>query len=231
MTAPTVQRRARSEHRHIRGSRTLDRGLLVLEWLAQEPGGLTVSELARRIGTHRSNLYRLLLTLARHRLVRRDRDRRYVLGTGLLGLAGGLAGDLRSVAAPVLAELAEATGATAFLAMRDGDELVVIAVAEPKSRPCYIAYRVGFRHPVGRRTEGLAALSRGQPALARSGGAGDSLMVSEPESGVFELAAPIEAGDGPSEASVGVVTLPGADIVAIACRVLAAAEAIARALP
>lgn len=233
---PGVQRRPRTTARGAPSVRTLDRGLRVLELLAREPGGLTLSELARRVGTHRTNLYRLLVTLRQHRLVCRDRDGRYLPGTGLLGLAQGLAPDLRSAAAPVLAGLAAATGSSAFLAIADGDDAVIVSVASPRESPCYVAYRVGLRHPLTRGASGIAILA-GRPALpderpevAAAREAGYALTLSEPEAGVVEVAAPVRIGERLGEASVGVVTLPGRDTAALARHVMAAAQAIADVL-
>ena len=51
-------------------SQTLDRGLRVLEVLAGSPGGLTVTELAGRLGVNRTVVYRLVSTLEQHALLR-----------------------------------------------------------------------------------------------------------------------------------------------------------------
>ncbi|HEY9525386.1 MAG TPA: helix-turn-helix domain-containing protein, partial [Thermopolyspora sp.] len=55
---------------------TLDRGLSMLDLVSQAPGGITMSELAEHIGVHRTVCYRLVGTLAAHRLVVRGSDGR-----------------------------------------------------------------------------------------------------------------------------------------------------------
>ena len=56
-------------------SQTLDRGLRALEVLAEQPDGMTVSELAAALGTHRAGVYRLLGPLVDHHLAVRARRR------------------------------------------------------------------------------------------------------------------------------------------------------------
>src|SRR5918997_736914 len=59
------------------GSQTLARGLSALELIAATPGGVTVQEIADRVGVHRTVAYRLLSTLVQFRLVARHDDGRY----------------------------------------------------------------------------------------------------------------------------------------------------------
>ena len=47
-------------------SQTLDRGLRVLEVVAESPDGLTVTELAAALGIGRTVVYRLVVTLEQH---------------------------------------------------------------------------------------------------------------------------------------------------------------------
>ena len=57
-------------------SQTLDRGLRVLEALAEAPDGLTVTELAQTLGIGRTVVYRLVVTLEQHAFLRRAVDGR-----------------------------------------------------------------------------------------------------------------------------------------------------------
>jgi DNA-binding IclR family transcriptional regulator len=50
-------------------SLTLQRGLRVLRVLSEHPEGMTVSELAGALGTHRAGIYRLLSVHLSERLV------------------------------------------------------------------------------------------------------------------------------------------------------------------
>jgi DNA-binding IclR family transcriptional regulator len=219
-----------------RSSQTLDRGLSVLEVLARESAGLTVTELAVRLGVHRTNVYRLLTTLIQHRLVRRESDGRYVLGTGVIDLVRGVASDLRTVALPILAALAEQAQATAYVTLADGDEAVALIVVEPRRTEMHVAYRVGFRHPLDRGASGLAILAGRPPMphereeirIARR--LGYAITRGELQPGTAGIAAPICVRGQPAEASVGVVAIGELDIDAVLPHVLEAARAIAAAL-
>ena len=154
-------------------SQTLDRGLLVLRVLAEHPGGLTVTELADELVTHRAGIYRLLGPLADQRLVVRGAGGRYTLGLGLIELASAVRSRLQEVAVRELRMLADEVRATTALTLRDGDEALVAAVVEPRSTDMHVAYRPGLRHPINRAAPGLAILAawpfrspRARPATA-----------------------------------------------------------------
>ena len=113
------------------GSQTLDRGLRALEMVAAAPGGMTMQDVADRLEVHRTIAHRLLATLADHHLVARGPDNRFRAGGGLAALAGGLQSTLRDTALPIMRELAEELESTVALLVREGDEVVAIAVAAP----------------------------------------------------------------------------------------------------
>jgi len=206
-------------------SQTLDRGLHVLVVLSESPDGLTVTELASRLEVNRTVTYRLVTTLERHALVRRDTRGRLFVGLGVLHLASSVQPVLRDIAVPVLRALAERVGSTAHLTVADGLEALVLAVVEPSWTDFHVAYRVGARHPLGQGSGGKAIL------LGRSGSALPyALTTGELQTGAHGLAAPVRGVVG-LEASVGIVTL-GAEIDTgqVAPQVVAAAEAIASRL-
>ncbi|WP_037907109.1 IclR family transcriptional regulator [Actinacidiphila yeochonensis] len=140
-------------------SQTLDRGLRVLKLLADTDHGLTVTELASRLGVNRTVVYRLLATLEQHSLVRRDLGGRARVGLGVLGLAHQVHPLLREAALPALRSLAEDIGATAHLTLVDGSEALAVAVVEPTWTDYHVAYRTGFRHPLDRGAAGRAILA------------------------------------------------------------------------
>jgi DNA-binding IclR family transcriptional regulator len=140
-------------------SQTLDRGLRVLKLLADTDHGLTVTELAAKLGVNRTVVYRLLATLEQHSLVRRDLGGRARVGLGVLGLAHQVHPLLREAALPALRSLAEEIGATAHLTLVDGTEALAVAVVEPTWTDYHVAYRTGFRHPLDRGAAGRAILA------------------------------------------------------------------------
>ncbi len=145
-------------------SLTLERGLSVLRILADDPAGLSVSELAKRMSTHRPGVYRLLGPLVEQRLVQRGEGGRYLLGVGLIELAGKVHSRLQDVAVPELQRLADEVEATTALTLRDGDAAVVAAVLEPRNTEMHIAYRSGLRHKLDQAASGIAILAAQPPA-------------------------------------------------------------------
>ena len=216
-------------------SQTLDRGIRVLTALADATSGLTVAQLAERVGAPRTAGYRLVATLEAHGLARRDPDGRVHLGVGVLRLAARVHPLLREAATPPLRRLAEAVGATAHLTVAEGPDALAIAVVEPTWTDYHMAYRVGSRHRLGQGAAGKAIL------LGRSGAAGSGrggfqdaatlYTVSEGElqAGAHGIAAPIRGVPG-LEASVGVVSFAPLDTGAVAPRVVQAAAEISAAL-
>jgi DNA-binding IclR family transcriptional regulator len=203
-------------------SQTLARGLRVLRLLADEPRGVTMTELARRVDVNRTVAYRLVATLVEFGLARRDSDGRVYVGIGVIELARAIEPLLRDQARPVLRQLAEDVGATAHLTIAEGDEALAIAVIEPTWTDYHVAYRVGTRHPLDRGAAGRAIL------LGRDAGAAPpySLTRDELQPGASGLAAPVRGVPG-LECSVGVVALGEFDVDTVGVRVVRAASELA----
>lgn len=140
-------------------SQTLSRGIRILEVLADAREPLSIDEIARRLGVHRSVAYRLLRTLEEHGLITRDGNGRIALGARLAALAAGIAHDLQAEALPELTELANGLGMTCFLSVLDHDDCVTLASVEPRHAVASVAQRPGTRHPVTRGAPGKAILS------------------------------------------------------------------------
>ena len=209
-------------------SQTLDRGIRVLTALADATSGLTVAQLAERVGAPRTAGYRLVATLEAHGLARRDPDGRVHLGVGVLRLAARVHPLLREAATPSLRRLAEAVGATAHLTVAEGPDALAIAVVEPTWTDYHMAYRVGSRHRLAQGAAGKAILlgragvgragrraSAAASAAARQAAAKDPatlFTVSEGElqAGAHGIAAPIRGGAGAGgERRGGVVRAAG----------------------
>ena len=112
-----------------RGMSVLRNGLAVLRAFTVEEPLLGVSEIASRVGLHKSTVSRILAALELEGLVERDpTSRRFRLGLGVIALAGPLLADLdvRRVAYPLLADLSRRTGETAALMLWDGREAVCV---------------------------------------------------------------------------------------------------------
>ena len=217
-------------------SQTLDRGLRVLELLA-EGRPASVAEVAAALGLHRSIVYRIIRTLEEHRLADRRDDGRYAAGTGLVALARSVAADLRSVAAAELSQLADAAGATAFLVVPDGADVVTVETVEPRRTVAHVAYKPGLRHPLDRGAPGLAVLAGGPPRPGERAEVTTARRVGWARSrgevlpGMSSLAAPVVAG-GRALGAVALVFVAGdLDERAAAGLVTRAAAAVTAALP
>ncbi len=217
-------------------SQTLDRGLRALEVLARRPDGLTVSELAGALATHRAAVYRLLGPLADHHLVRREADGRFTLAPGLIELAAGVRPRLQEVSEPVLQRLADRLRATTALTIRDGDEAVVAAVVLPREPRMHITYRSGMRHPLTQGAPGHVLLAAGSPArgepevISRARERRYSVSRGELLPGATGVAAAISAPGHEPDAAISAVWIAGLDPEAVAIDVMAAADEIAVAL-
>jgi DNA-binding IclR family transcriptional regulator len=128
----------------------LERGLLVLEYLAQSRRGVTVSQLARKLQLPRSTGHALLLTYQRSGYVQRDeKTGRYCLGSRLHTIAnmalGGIT--LRGHAGPLLYQLMQDTGLTVHLAVMENNEVILIDRISPPGTPplaTWIGKRMGL---------------------------------------------------------------------------------------
>lgn len=209
-------------------SQTLDRGLTVLRLLSDSADGMTVTEIAAGLGVSRTVVYRLVVTLEQHALLRRGADGRCRLGMAVLSLARQVQPVLRDAAIPALRRLADAAAATAHLTVVDGSEALAIAVVEPTRSDVHVAYRVGSRHPLERGAAGKAILA------ARANGGrpfepGWVLSTGELQNGAYGVSAPLLGVPG-IEASVGVVALTDLAIEDVGPKVLRAAGEVARSL-
>ncbi|TJY68843.1 IclR family transcriptional regulator [Arthrobacter sp. CAU 1506] len=201
------------------GVGVIDKAAMVLDTL--EAGPTSLAQLVAATGLARPTAHRLALALVHHRLVSRDMQGRFVLGSRLVELAAA-AGEDRLIAAagPVLMNLRDATGESAQVFRRQGDSRVCVASAE---RP------IGLRDtiPVGtqlsmkagsaaqvllawedheRLLEGLQGARFTPTVLAgvRRRGWGQSLGEREP--GVASVSAPVR---GPSGRVIAAVSISG----------------------
>lgn len=204
-------------------AQTLDRGLRLLDLVAEMAGGVTVTEAAQHLGLSRAVVYRLAGTLAGHGLVRRDRAGRMRLGAGVLQLARRAQPLLAEAALPALRRLAEDVGATAHLTVAEGGEAVALLVVEPSWTQLHVAYRSGSRHRLDRGAAGRAILA------ARGGAAEVVVTEGELQPGAHGVAVAVVGVEG-LEASVGVVSLGPLELGTVGPRVAAAAALVATAL-
>ncbi|WP_138443384.1 IclR family transcriptional regulator [Sinomonas susongensis] len=201
------------------GVGVIDKAAMVLD--ALEAGPTTLAQLVSATGLARPTVHRLALALVHHRLVARDIQGRFVLGSRLVELASA-AGEDRLIAAagPILVQLRDATGESAQIFRRQGDWRACVASAE---RP------VGLRDtiPVGtqltmkagsaaqvlvawedhdRLLEGLNNARFTPTVLAGVRRRGWAQSLGEREPGVASVSAPVR---GPSGRVIAAVSISG----------------------
>lgn len=207
-------------------SQTLDRGLSVLEVLAEHPEGLSVTELSQKLDVGRTVVYRLVVTLEAHSLLRRSPDGKCRLGLGLLALARVIQPLVREASGPALRMLAEALGCTAYLMIADSTDGLVAVVSEPNRSDMHVSMRTGSRTP-------LEASAGGRAILAARTAAGRPLdppwVVANLEGGTLGLAVPLTGITG-LEASVGIISSREFSETEFGPRIARTAQEIARML-
>ncbi len=133
----------------------------VLEELAHAPQAVGVTDLARRLGSSKARVYRVLTSLKAHGLVDQEpATERYRLGWKLfqLGERAGAQFDLRRLAEPVLKHLRDGTGQSALLSVPANGEAVVVAAVDNIGGVC-ITVKPGHRPAPHCTAQGRIALA------------------------------------------------------------------------
>lgn len=180
------------------GTQTLVRGLLILEIISQARDGLTVKEVAERVGVHRTMAMRALGALADFNLVRRGSDGRYRIAAGVVALARDYFPELRNASRPILERLAESSNVSACLFVEDGEEVVAVQVVEPLTDGYHLSFKPGSRHPIdlGSAAYAIASLheqregERPEVEVARRDGV--SRSHGEVEPGAWGVSVPVD---------------------------------------
>jgi DNA-binding IclR family transcriptional regulator len=167
----------------VQPSPAVKRAGRVLKLIATEPSGeLTLSELARRLGAHRSSCHTILLALSEEGLVKRHATKggpTYRLGPAVVELAAATSSNrdaLERVDAALL-QLRDRFGASALAGQVVGDAIVVLRahpVVHPYGYTVTTGTSVPFRAPVGTVYAAWATgavieawLARAEPSLSR----------------------------------------------------------------
>jgi DNA-binding IclR family transcriptional regulator len=198
------------------GIGVLDKAVAMLHVIAESPCAL--AELSERTGVPRATAHRLAVGLECHRLLTRDGEGRWRLGSAVTELAAHVDDPLLAASAVVLPRLREATGESVQLYRADGTSRVCVAASEPTA---------GLRDtvPVGARLP-MTAGSGAKVLLAYSDSAvrqavlpnarftdrtlaevrrrGWAQSVAEREPGVASVSAPVRDGRGQVTAAISV---------------------------
>jgi IclR family transcriptional regulator, positive regulator for flagellar biogenesis len=140
----------------------LERGISVLRCFSEEQPALGHADIARMTGIPRPTVNRLVATLQATGMLKPALAAdRFMLGPGVVALARVFLAslDVRAVARPKMQAMAEAVGASVYLAVRDGMEMVIIEACRPRSSILSPRLDVGSRAPIPNSALGRAYLS------------------------------------------------------------------------
>ncbi|PSJ37145.1 IclR family transcriptional regulator [Sphingomonas deserti] len=123
----------------------LEKGFDVVELLAGEPGGLTISEIAVRLGLTISQIFRMIVVMERRGWLFKDGGSdRYRVSYKVLELAyrATPAQQLAHVATPVMHALAEAAEQSCHLVVQHGDRAMIL-LRQENPGPIGLSVRLG----------------------------------------------------------------------------------------
>ena len=195
------------------GAQTLARGIEALKAVALSPGGLTIQEVAARVGVHRSIASRLLQTLADGGLVARSADGRYRGGAGLVSLARSGIAVFRDAALPEVRRLSDLLQATITLFIEQGSGAHALLVETPRSNGFHLTISEGASFPYdrGAATWALRSLHPVRPDdsafLTEVRQRGWARTFGEVEPGAYALAVPIPSDGLRPNACLAIITL------------------------
>lgn len=148
---------------------SVDRAAQILEILRECPS-MTISDIARRLGVHRSTAFRLLATLEAHDLVEQESARgAYRLGFGLLRMANAVSGriDLTRDAQATCEDVAAQLNETVNVAILDQSAAVTITQTVGDRMIGVARQYVGQRTPLHASSTGKVLLAHADPAEQR----------------------------------------------------------------
>ena len=140
---------------------TVSRAVQCLLALAEQPDGLTLTELTKAVGSNKATVHRIVATLKRFDLVAATiPSGRLKLGARCAALSGLEQSHtaIRDLARPYLTRLRDQTGETACLHLRLGYERACVEQVEGNSELKWVA-RIGKRFPLTAGAPGKALVA------------------------------------------------------------------------
>jgi IclR family transcriptional regulator, acetate operon repressor len=150
------------KHLHVTPSvQSLDRGLSILEAVGQSSDPVGLKQLTTLLGIDRSNVFRLANTLRQRRfLAHAEGSREYVLGPSAWRLARRyLRSRLIAVCHDHVCALAEKTGETAHLGVREGSQVLFLDHHVAEGQMVTVAGQTGQYLPLYNTAHGKALLA------------------------------------------------------------------------
>lgn len=153
-------------HRPAHGEPVLDRAFRIMTAFGPGHQSLSLTALSSRAGLPKPTALRLARKLVEWGALERAANGEYVIGLRLLEVASlaPRGHGLRATALPYLEDLHHATGQHVLLAVRDGDEAVLIERLSARGAG-RVMYRVGGRMPLHATGVGMVLLAHAPAAL------------------------------------------------------------------
>jgi DNA-binding IclR family transcriptional regulator len=150
----------------------LDKSFAIIEMMAQASGPVSINAVVRQLGLNKSTVFNILHTLVDLRVIDREAEGRFLLGTRLyaLGSAAAKKSGLIQTVHPYLVRINRETKLSAFLGIRSGRHAVIIDKVD-------VAYDIKISSEIGMRL----------PLLAGAGG--KALLATLPEAEIDQLIA------------------------------------------
>lgn len=199
------------------GVGVIDKSVALLEAASRAPASL--SELVATTGIPRPTAHRIAVALEHHGLLARDDEGRFVVGARLVRW-GGESDPLVTLAQPIVSDLRDATGVSAQVYRRTGDQRTCLAAAEPAAGlrdtvpvGSLLTLKAGSAaqvlvawSPSPERADLLRDAAFDEADLARVRRRGWAHSLAQREPGVASLSAPVR---GPAGEVVAAVSLSG----------------------
>lgn len=127
---------------------SLERAFDILELLCKSRNGLSIGALSSQTGLHKSTVHRLLATMCNRGYVQKDSETSiYHAGMHICELGGYITDNMDVIdrAKAPMERLAQQTGETIHLVMRDGNDIVYIHKVEGQTGGMRMVSRIGMR--------------------------------------------------------------------------------------
>ncbi len=146
----------------------LEKGLDILELLAEAAAPMSMRAMADRLGRSKAEIFRMVVVLVERGYLARDAADRLSLTNRLfeLGMRTPRPRQLTEIAIPVMERLSEETGQSAHLVVINQGDTVVIATTTGGADLSF-ALRLGYRRPMLDATSGLLILAFQPESLQR----------------------------------------------------------------
>ena len=143
------------------GVQVVHRTAAILNVLRGEPDGLSLSQIAERVGLARSTVHRLVAALEQERfVVAASTSRGFRLGPALASLAWAASRDLTALIHPFIVELSLALSETVDLAVLEHDHVLFVDQVPAATQRLRAVSAVGAVFPVHCTANGKALLSQ-----------------------------------------------------------------------